>query len=425
MKEDETIDLFSGKLMSIITKAATCGLTFDEQTKVRKLLNVVPDKFVPVVATIEMVVDFKKVKLEEIIGKLKTYEERLRFRKGSEEDNSEKLLFTRQGNNRNYERNYGNDRRGGGNQTRGRGQGRFTRDSYDRNKRNHGDQNYHRRDFREIECYNCHEFGQFAANCPKPNRREEKANLVFEDDEPALLMVTSNDGKEITSLKEESRRKGIVIEKDEIQKEKLEDMRSEIEIDLKSKLEFWKFEMLQELEIEKQEFERKIRNREMTFEKQMQIELENLKKLRDCTSKEMKELKTVRELFEKENHEVVSDEKHLEEEPSIDKGKCKKHQETPSRFQKESQIEKDIKSCNKKVEPEDHDTRNRLLQMQDYEMMQMKEDSDKGDKDDRDEIEDKDERSQIKKKVQDIVCVEDQDKESGNKPKFKDKDDGA
>ncbi|PWA87283.1 glycoside hydrolase family 18, catalytic domain-containing protein [Artemisia annua] len=141
-----------------------------------------------------MVVDFKKAKLEEVIGKLKTYEERLKFRKGSEEDNSEKLLFTRQGNNRNYERNYGNDKRGGGNQTRGRGQGRFTRDSkngdsYDRNKRNNGDQNYHRRDFREIECYNCHEFGHFAANCPKPNRREEKANLVFEDDEPALLML--------------------------------------------------------------------------------------------------------------------------------------------------------------------------------------------------------------------------------------------
>ncbi|GJS41452.1 AMP-binding, conserved site-containing protein [Tanacetum coccineum] len=58
MKEDESIDSFAGKLMSIITKAATCGLTFDEQTKVRKVLNAVPDKFLPVVATIEMIVDF-------------------------------------------------------------------------------------------------------------------------------------------------------------------------------------------------------------------------------------------------------------------------------------------------------------------------------------------------------------------------------
>ncbi|GKF46204.1 zinc finger, CCHC-type containing protein, partial [Tanacetum coccineum] len=176
-----------------------------------------------------MIVDFKTVKLEEIIEKLKTYEERLKFRKESKEDNSEKLLFTRQGNDRNYECNYGNDRRGGGNQTRGRGQGRFVRDnknkdSYDRRRRNPGDQNYHKRDIREIKCYNCHEFGHYAANCPKPDCREEKANLVFEDDEPALLMVTSKDEKEITSLKEEKRINEIVIEKDEIPKEKSEDM---------------------------------------------------------------------------------------------------------------------------------------------------------------------------------------------------------
>ncbi|GJR12626.1 zinc finger, CCHC-type containing protein [Tanacetum coccineum] len=120
MKEDESINSFAGKLMSIITKAATYGLTFDEQTKVRKVLNAVPDKFLPVVATIEMIVDFKTVKLEEIIGKLKTYEERIKFRKASQEDNSEKLLLTRQRNNRNYKHNYRNGRRGGGNQTRGR-----------------------------------------------------------------------------------------------------------------------------------------------------------------------------------------------------------------------------------------------------------------------------------------------------------------
>ncbi|GJX84558.1 ribonuclease H-like domain-containing protein [Tanacetum coccineum] len=106
MKEDESINSFAGKMMSIITKAATCGLTFDEQTKVRKVLNAVPDKFLPIVATIEMIVDFKTVKLEEIIGKLKTYEERIKFRKGSQEDNSERLLFTRLGNYKNDEHDY-------------------------------------------------------------------------------------------------------------------------------------------------------------------------------------------------------------------------------------------------------------------------------------------------------------------------------
>ncbi|GJW06891.1 hypothetical protein Tco_1569314 [Tanacetum coccineum] len=56
----------------------------------------------------------------------------------------------------------------------------------------------------------------------------------------------------------------------------------------------------------------------------------------------MKELKSEREQFEKENHGVISDKKLLEEE-RVDNGECKKHRETPSRLQKESQIEKDKK----------------------------------------------------------------------------------
>ncbi|KAJ9552641.1 hypothetical protein OSB04_016686 [Centaurea solstitialis] len=275
MKEDESIDSFARKLMSIITKAATYGLTFDEQTKVRKVLNAVPDKFVPIVATIEMIVDFKNVKLEEIIGKLKTYEKRIKFRKGSQEDNSDKLLFTRQGNDRNYEHNYGNGRRGSGNQTRGICRGRFARDSknedsYERRRKNLGEQNNHRRYIKDIEWYKCHKFGHYAADCPKPDHRKEISNLVVEDDEPTLLMAISKDENEMTFLEEEPRCwNGIIIKKDENSEEKLEGMRSKIEIDLKSKLEFWKVEILQDIEMEKQEFEKKMKDREIAFEKQM------------------------------------------------------------------------------------------------------------------------------------------------------------
>ncbi|GJR63601.1 hypothetical protein Tco_1505763 [Tanacetum coccineum] len=190
MKEDESIDSFTGKLMSIITKAATCGLTFDEQTKVRKVLNAVPDKFLPIVATIEMIVDFKTVKLEEIVGKLKTYEERIKFRKGSQEDNSEKLLFTRLGN---YKEEAEEDSQ----------------------------------EIVRMKIVMTEE--EETLDCPKPDRRREISNLVEEDLEPTLLMVTS--------LEEEPARNGNGIERDKIPKEKLGGIRSEIEIELQRQLE--------------------------------------------------------------------------------------------------------------------------------------------------------------------------------------------
>ncbi|GJZ25712.1 zinc finger, CCHC-type containing protein [Tanacetum coccineum] len=44
MKEDETIDTFTGKLTTLVNKAASLGHTIEDQTLVRKLLNVVPDR---------------------------------------------------------------------------------------------------------------------------------------------------------------------------------------------------------------------------------------------------------------------------------------------------------------------------------------------------------------------------------------------
>ncbi|GJW32744.1 zinc finger, CCHC-type containing protein [Tanacetum coccineum] len=113
------------------------------------IFNFLPDVAVKLFAyqdfSDDVMISFKKEE-EEIIGKLKTYEERIKFRKGSQEDNSERLLFTRLGNYKNYERDDVNDRRRDGNQTQGRGRGRFARDSknedsYDRRRRDPGDQN--------------------------------------------------------------------------------------------------------------------------------------------------------------------------------------------------------------------------------------------------------------------------------------------
>ncbi|GJY84693.1 ribonuclease H-like domain, reverse transcriptase, RNA-dependent DNA polymerase [Tanacetum coccineum] len=94
MKEDETIDTFTEKLTTLVNKAASLGHTIEDQTLVRKLLNDVPDRYLQIVASIEQYSDLSEMTMEEAIGRLKTYEERIKYKKGKQVDNQEKLMFT-------------------------------------------------------------------------------------------------------------------------------------------------------------------------------------------------------------------------------------------------------------------------------------------------------------------------------------------
>nr|GEU95683.1 zinc finger, CCHC-type [Tanacetum cinerariifolium] len=94
MKEDETIDAFATKLTTLVNKASSLGHTMEDETLVRKLLNAVPDRYLQIVASIEQYSDLSEMNLEEAISKLKTYEERIKY-KGKQVDNQDRLLFTR------------------------------------------------------------------------------------------------------------------------------------------------------------------------------------------------------------------------------------------------------------------------------------------------------------------------------------------
>nr|GEX47481.1 zinc finger, CCHC-type [Tanacetum cinerariifolium] len=78
MKEDETIDTFTGKLTTLVNKAASLGHTIEDSVVVRKLLNAVPEKFLQIVASIEQYSDLDEMSVEEAIGRLKTFEERIK-----------------------------------------------------------------------------------------------------------------------------------------------------------------------------------------------------------------------------------------------------------------------------------------------------------------------------------------------------------
>ncbi|GJZ64752.1 hypothetical protein Tco_0621173 [Tanacetum coccineum] len=63
---------------TIMAKFKGLGETFEDKVLVRKLLNSVPKKFLPIVATIEQYQDLDEMSFEEAVGRLTAYKERIK-----------------------------------------------------------------------------------------------------------------------------------------------------------------------------------------------------------------------------------------------------------------------------------------------------------------------------------------------------------
>ncbi|XP_052619905.1 uncharacterized protein LOC128126174 [Lactuca sativa] len=95
MMESETIDAYAGKLSGIASKSAALGEIIDELKLVKKFLKTLPrSKFIHIVASLEQVLDLKSVGFEDVVGRLKAYEERIKEEDADENDQS-RVLFVK------------------------------------------------------------------------------------------------------------------------------------------------------------------------------------------------------------------------------------------------------------------------------------------------------------------------------------------
>ncbi|GJR77831.1 zinc finger, CCHC-type containing protein [Tanacetum coccineum] len=210
MEENESIDSFVTRLTGIINKAASVGLAYEDSTLVRKLLNAVPDRFLQIVASIEQYSDLDEMSVDEAIGRLKTFEERLKYKNERPVNTQEGLLFTRHEDQGQQFRRRGH---GGFNQSRGQENNKFRSErknweSSQNNFKKETDSNSNKftHDKSKVLCFKCKEYGHFANKCP--SKKEEQSNLIEEDLEPTLLMATVEETPGSFVNQEESRRVG-------------------------------------------------------------------------------------------------------------------------------------------------------------------------------------------------------------------------
>ena len=112
MGEEESVADFAGKLSKVATQLRSLGEKIDDGVLVAKLLRSAPAKFDAITSSIEKFGDMDSMSLEEAIGSLKIYEEKLRDQEARREE--QLLLSKAAGKQKKYEES----------STRGRGRGR-------------------------------------------------------------------------------------------------------------------------------------------------------------------------------------------------------------------------------------------------------------------------------------------------------------
>ncbi|KAD7116806.1 hypothetical protein E3N88_04074 [Mikania micrantha] len=93
MLETETVDEFAGRLSGIQSKYRSLGSSLEEEVMVRKFLNSMPPKYLPIVTSIEQYSEIENMAFEEVVGRLKAYEERVKPQEDLARDVREKLLL--------------------------------------------------------------------------------------------------------------------------------------------------------------------------------------------------------------------------------------------------------------------------------------------------------------------------------------------
>ena len=76
-KEGESIDEFGMRISNLATELKTMGEIVEDSHVIKKFMRMVPSRFSPVVVSIKMFCDMKKMTVEELVGRLRAVEERL------------------------------------------------------------------------------------------------------------------------------------------------------------------------------------------------------------------------------------------------------------------------------------------------------------------------------------------------------------
>lgn len=93
MEESETVDQFASRLKTLVNGIRGYGSTLEEVAIVRRFLRAAPARYIQIVTSIEQCLDLNTLTVEDLVGRFKAHDERIRLSFGDSKE-SEHLMLT-------------------------------------------------------------------------------------------------------------------------------------------------------------------------------------------------------------------------------------------------------------------------------------------------------------------------------------------
>ncbi|CAM8999003.1 unnamed protein product [Rhodiola kirilowii] len=194
MKESETISEYNTRVLELSNEAAALGKPIEEERMASKVLRSLPPRFAMKVTAIEEMHDISKLKLDELMGSLRTYEINHDFQTGDmkgialkaelSEDKveagctTEQLAMMAQ----NFGRMVRKINRRGPEQGQSSSTG-FRNWKTDRSRSSDSRQDFSDKRKEEIQCHECRGFGHIASQCANTLMKKKAMVASFSDSE--------------------------------------------------------------------------------------------------------------------------------------------------------------------------------------------------------------------------------------------------